>query len=329
VALLLFIIVFEVAPGEGSLCQATAVALQYFFLCSMAWMVMQAANLYAVTVIVLGLNMELRLKIYHLFAWGAPAVITGITVAVAGIGSYGNTSFCWINSRSALIAGFLAPLAVMVTANIVGFCFVFASIHRTRKRRQQRRSDQNLELDHEEKIRELKAAVSLFFLLGVSWVFGALIDTGDGDSSLAFQYIFAITVTLQGFVIFIFHCLANPYAMDEYRNSFSGSNSSGRKSFSNVKSSSSSSNENRMQKESSSANLLAPLGSGLPLSNTAATSGSSQSSRRPRTSGKEWVRTDSFVFTPSSHTEESRTTPHGSFDLGAHPAMIELDLMES
>jgi hypothetical protein len=57
--------------------------------------------------------------------------------------------------------------------------------------------------------REARAGVSIFMLLGVSWIFGALIDTGDGGSSLTFQYIFAITTTLQGFGVFLLYCVGS------------------------------------------------------------------------------------------------------------------------
>eukprot|EP00053_Salpingoeca_punica_P018654 m.183651 g.183651 ORF g.183651 m.183651 type:complete len:1765 (-) comp17477_c2_seq2:663-5957(-) len=356
VALALFIVASEVVTGNEVLCQSTAVLLQYFWLCAMAWMVVESVNLYAVTVIVLGLNMERRIKVYHLFGWGFPAVVTAVTLGVAGIDDYGDSSFCWINDRKTLIGGFLIPLGAMVCINVVGFALVFAAVHRTRKRRQQRRSHKDDDQDFEEKKREIRAAVSLFFLLGVAWVFGALIDTGDGSSSLAFQYIFAITVSLQGFFIFVFHCLGNPHAMEEYRRSFSGSGDS-RKSFSNLHSSSSSNDaksKSKPAKESSTSQSYV-LSSAFPKDAVAANSKSSNSktnkvtpvsdassmsqsqsqasqtgerSQQHRRSEKDWVRTDSFKFQSYSHMEESSTTPHSSFDLNANPNLISLDWMD-
>jgi hypothetical protein len=62
--------------------------------------------------------------------------------------------------------------------------------------------------------------VSIFTLLGLAWIFGALINTGSaGPSGLVFQYLFAIFVTLQGFVIFILQCVFNEKA----RNTLSAS----------------------------------------------------------------------------------------------------------
>ncbi|XP_020624294.1 adhesion G-protein coupled receptor D1-like [Orbicella faveolata] len=52
----------------------------------------------------------------------------------------------------------------------------------------------------------VKSATVLFPLLGITWLFGILaLDT----KTIVFQYFFAILNSLQGFFIFIFHCLLN------------------------------------------------------------------------------------------------------------------------
>lgn len=54
--------------------------------------------------------------------------------------------------------------------------------------------------------RGLKASFVLLPLLGISWSFGVLTMTSD---KITFNYIFAIFNSLQGFFIFIFHCVFN------------------------------------------------------------------------------------------------------------------------
>lgn len=51
-----------------------------------------------------------------------------------------------------------------------------------------------------------KAVAVLLPILGTSWVFGVL---AVNKESVAFQYLFAILNSLQGFFIFLFHCLLN------------------------------------------------------------------------------------------------------------------------
>ena len=81
----------------------------------MGWMVVEGVNLYAVVVIVLGVDMERRLKLYYAFAWGEcwwergsfimlfvcsfslclsgiPAIIVALTIGIAGPATYGSSS---------------------------------------------------------------------------------------------------------------------------------------------------------------------------------------------------------------------------------------------
>ncbi|OCU01961.1 hypothetical protein XELAEV_180077397mg, partial [Xenopus laevis] len=51
-----------------------------------------------------------------------------------------------------------------------------------------------------------KAVAVLLPILGSSWVFGVL---AVNDQTIVFQYMFAIFNSLQGFFIFLFHCLLN------------------------------------------------------------------------------------------------------------------------
>ena len=51
-----------------------------------------------------------------------------------------------------------------------------------------------------------KASAVILPLLGITWLFGLL---SFSSSTVAFKYIFAIFNSLQGLMIFIFHCLLN------------------------------------------------------------------------------------------------------------------------
>ena len=52
----------------------------------------------------------------------------------------------------------------------------------------------------------IKASAVILPLLGITWLFGLL---AFNSATIAFKYIFAIANSLQGFMIFIFHCLLN------------------------------------------------------------------------------------------------------------------------
>ncbi len=73
VALLLGLVLFilaSYAQGDTATCRVWAIGMHYFWLAALVWMVMEGANLYAVVVIVLGLKMEARYKVYCALAWG-------------------------------------------------------------------------------------------------------------------------------------------------------------------------------------------------------------------------------------------------------------------
>uniref|UniRef100_A0A3Q3W1K0 G-protein coupled receptors family 2 profile 2 domain-containing protein n=1 Tax=Mola mola TaxID=94237 RepID=A0A3Q3W1K0_MOLML len=52
----------------------------------------------------------------------------------------------------------------------------------------------------------VKAVAVLLPILGISWIFGVL---AVNRNSLVFLYIFAVFNSLQGFFVFLFHCLLN------------------------------------------------------------------------------------------------------------------------
>jgi hypothetical protein len=56
---------------------------------------------------------------------------------------------------------------------------------------------------------QLRGAVTVMILLGVTWVFGMF---AFGKAKTVFQYVFCITNSLQGFFIFLVRCLMHPEA---------------------------------------------------------------------------------------------------------------------
>ena len=50
--------------------------------------------------------------------------------------------------------------------------------------------------------------MALFFVLGLTWLFGGLVVAAPGV--VALQYLFAILNTLQGVAMFYFQCFTTP-----------------------------------------------------------------------------------------------------------------------
>lgn len=66
--------------------------------------------------------------------------------------------------------------------------------------------------------RQLKAAASITILLGLTWIFAVMgTETGTGNTvRLVFQYLFAVTVSTQGFLIFIVYCVRREEVRNEW-----------------------------------------------------------------------------------------------------------------
>ncbi|PSN51903.1 hypothetical protein C0J52_12799 [Blattella germanica] len=58
-------------------------------------------------------------------------------------------------------------------------------------------------------VAQIRGAFTVMTLLGITWVFGAL---ALGEAKLIFQYIFCISNSLQGFIIFLVRCVQYPEA---------------------------------------------------------------------------------------------------------------------
>ena len=59
-----------------------------------------------------------------------------------------------------------------------------------------------------------KIAISVGFLLGLTWLFGLF---AVGEATYAFQLIFCIFNAFQGFIIFILYTIRNPIVMKEIK----------------------------------------------------------------------------------------------------------------
>ncbi len=69
ISLVLFILAAQL-NSDTTQCRVWAVGLHYFWLAAFCWMVVEGVNLHAVCVIVIGLEMEKRMRYYYACAYG-------------------------------------------------------------------------------------------------------------------------------------------------------------------------------------------------------------------------------------------------------------------
>lgn len=178
------------------LCFGAAIAMHYTLLCVMTWMAIEAFTMYLALVRVFDSKQRhFILKVFFL-GWGLPAVIVGASVGVdrENYGFYNN--LCYLDRISFFICFFVPACIVLIWNSTV---YVLVSRQMCRLRKRQTEFSQTFSLSD-----QLRASFSLTFLLGLTWLFGFF---SFGDLNLTFTYLFAITNALQGFIVFLFHCV--------------------------------------------------------------------------------------------------------------------------
>ncbi|XP_057213644.1 adhesion G-protein coupled receptor D1 isoform X2 [Triplophysa rosa] len=197
VAQILLLISFRFSPGTLP-CKIMAVLLHFFFLCAFAWMLVEGLHLYSMVVKVFGSEGSKHFY-YYAIGWGSPLVICVVSMT-SSLSSYGETGNCWLSLKNGAIWAFVAPALFVIMVNIGILIAVTRIISRI--------SAENYKVHRDANSVKLttKAVAVLLPILGISWIFGVL---AVNDHSLLFQYLFAVFNSLQGFFIFLFHCLLN------------------------------------------------------------------------------------------------------------------------
>ncbi|KAJ8707402.1 hypothetical protein PYW08_010654 [Mythimna loreyi] len=186
-------------------CGVVAGLLHYFFLAAFAWMFLEGFHLYAMLVEVFEPAVP-RARWYCVCAYVAPALVV-LAAAAAYPAGYGTDKHCWLTTDRWFIMSFIGPVILVLVANWICLIMVIYMMCS--------HSTVSLKAKDDAKLYKmkvwLKSSIVLAFLLGLTWTFGLLYLS---EQTIVMAYAFTILNTLQGLVIFIFHCLQN----DKFRN---------------------------------------------------------------------------------------------------------------
>ncbi|XP_059152995.1 adhesion G-protein coupled receptor D1-like [Physella acuta] len=175
-------------------CAIVALCLHYFYTASFVWMLVEGIHLYNQVVTVFGTERS-RTVYYIVFGWGVPVILVAISAAVDWEG-YGTAYSCWLSVQRSTIWAFVSPAIAVIIVNLVILVLVLRIVVNS--------STKHEDLNHIKA--GIKASLFLTPLLGLTWTFGIV---AVNKQLVAFQYIFAILNSLQGFFIFFFHCALN------------------------------------------------------------------------------------------------------------------------
>nr|XP_016939533.2 adhesion G-protein coupled receptor G7 [Drosophila suzukii] len=193
-----------VVNGDTVRCVALGAAMQYSILVLFSWMLIIAFLQFQRYVTVIGIERPRRYILKAaLVAWSLPLVPT-LLVALIDPDSYlpsaaqlsTDTGICY-PSGYGLIFGVVLPVTMITVSNLVIFVYVFYSISHS--------LNQTIHKSEKKMIaKQIKLSIMLFFLLGLTWIFGIFAFMQAG---VAFSYLFCITATMQGFVMFVYFVL--------------------------------------------------------------------------------------------------------------------------
>ncbi|XP_036324075.1 uncharacterized protein LOC118737585 [Rhagoletis pomonella] len=196
-------------------CIVLGAFMQYSILVLFAWMLIIAMLQFQRYVTVIGIERPKRYILKScLVAWGVPLIPTILVVCIdpktyipSEYELQTNTGICYPSGLS-LTLGIVVPISIVVVANLTIFIYVFYSISHTLNQAMQRNEKKMI-------IKQIRLSVLLFFLLGISWIFGIFAYMQAG---IIFSYLFCLTATMQGFVLFIYFVLIDEMPRNAWLN---------------------------------------------------------------------------------------------------------------
>ncbi|XP_063046858.1 adhesion G-protein coupled receptor G4 [Engraulis encrasicolus] len=205
--------------GNRGVCVGVAAAQHFFVLASFTWMGLEALHMYFALVKVFNTYVPSYILKFCLLGWGIPAAIVTLVLAI-DTNIYGSavdddpskdplkdsSPFCWVQDETAFYVSVMAFILLVLLCNIAVFGVVLVQI---RKMQANKASSNSSGLMH-----DLRVVASLTFLLGLTWI---LPFFGWGPLHTPFMYLFSILNSLQGFFIFIFHCLMKENVQKQWR----------------------------------------------------------------------------------------------------------------
>ncbi|KFQ24067.1 putative G-protein coupled receptor 112, partial [Merops nubicus] len=203
--------------NQPGLCITVAILLHYFLLAAFTWMCLESVHFYLALVKVFNVYVPKYILKCCMAGWGMPAIVVTV-VLIINKDFYGNGShlesnpfsnFCWIQENTVFYISVVAYIFLIFLMNTAMFITVLLQIHSVKSRTQRRSIFWKRGF-----LQDLKSAFSLMFLLGLTW---GVAFFAWGAVRVFFLYLFSIFNTLQGFFIFVFHCLMKDEVVKQWR----------------------------------------------------------------------------------------------------------------
>ncbi|XP_017772305.1 PREDICTED: G-protein coupled receptor 126-like [Nicrophorus vespilloides] len=195
----------KVLGAESWICILTGVLLHYTVLSQFCWMLVIGLLQYKRYIQVFVGNSRWVLIKACFVSYGIPAFPVMILFGFFS-DTYvdGRVGLCYPTGNG-LIYGVLLPIGIIVTVNILIFSRIIFELFCKPKI--------NSSVEDEVLILRLRLVLLMFFMLGITWVFGFAAQIFESDFLI---YLFLITSSIQGFMIFVFFIVFNKNARKMY-----------------------------------------------------------------------------------------------------------------
>ncbi|KAM9337150.1 adhesion G-protein coupled receptor G2 [Symphorus nematophorus] len=204
-------------PAVG-LCISTAFFLHYFLLTSFTWAGLEALHMYLSVIKVFTPYLTRYMLKFSLIGWGIPLIVVIVVISVDkdnyGLVTYGrytdgtSDDFCWLRNDIAFYVGVVAYFLLIFSLCLLVFIMVMVQLSRIKKQNPQNQSPNRGVMT------DLRSIAGLVILLGLTWGFALF---AWGPLYLPFVYLFTILNTLQGFLVFVFHCALKENVRRQWR----------------------------------------------------------------------------------------------------------------
>ncbi|XP_060518524.1 uncharacterized protein LOC132697218 [Cylas formicarius] len=189
--------VYDSNPS-GTPCTITGMVLHYALLSECCWMMTIAILQFKRFVEVLGGPPKYVLLKALICGWVFPCIPI-LCVFLIDPNNYedGGAGLCY-PSKLGLYLGVWLPVSIILALNSIIFVFIMYNVFH--------KKSEYVETSNNDILFQLRLALLLFFILGLTWIFG-FVSQIKGD--IVFVYLFCFTATLQGFIMFVFFIVFN------------------------------------------------------------------------------------------------------------------------
>lgn len=194
---------YKISENNKTACIVLGALLHYSILASFMWMLITAVLQFVRYVRVLGVSRPSRFMFkFAIVGWGIPLIPVIVVLSIdfeSYIPSTSNFKPMCYPKGLYFILGIMLPICIILLVNVILFILVLHSIA-LGSNEKMKPTDMDLVGA------QLRLSIFLFFLLGLTWIFGIF----SFSSNIIWSYLFCLTATLQGFVLFIYFIVCDP-----------------------------------------------------------------------------------------------------------------------